>query len=113
MSEQKTLWDTEAATSLPASADGGSPLILPGGRKIGPSGQGHARANRSRKRASVSRMLTPATSGLFGLDLSPSAVLQRSLESRLAARMGVSGSPEYGVTWKRWAMRSGVPICAL
>lgn len=26
--------------------------------------------------------------------------------------MGAFGSPEYDLTWKEWAMRSGVPICA-
>ena len=42
-----------------------------------------------------------------------SAALQSCLESRLRARLGVDGSPEYGLTWKRWDMESGPPICAL
>jgi hypothetical protein len=43
---------------------------------------------------------------------SPSAVLQSSLESRLRVGLAGSGSPEYALTWKHWAMRSGPPICA-
>lgn len=42
-----------------------------------------------------------------------SAALQRSLESRLQAALDVNGSPEYALTWKRWDMQSGPPICAL
>src|SRR5690606_10645841 len=42
-----------------------------------------------------------------------SAVLQLSLENRLRARLDVNGSPEYGLTWKRWDMSSGPPICLL
>jgi hypothetical protein len=44
---------------------------------------------------------------------SPSAVLQSSLESRLRVGLAGTGSPEYVLTWKHWAMRSGPPICAL
>jgi hypothetical protein len=35
------------------------------------------------------------------------------LESRLRARLGAAGSPEYVLTWKHWDMLSGPPICAL
>ena len=44
---------------------------------------------------------------------SRSAALQQSLESRLQAAMGANGSPEYALTWRRWDMPSGPPICAL
>ena len=50
----------------------------------------------------------PSTSGS-----SRSADLQRSLESRLRARMAGRGSPEYALRWKRWGMALGPPICAL
>lgn len=53
------------------------------------------------------------TFGQSYFDLSPSASLQRSLESRLLASLDVNGSPEFAMTWKRWAMKSGPPICAL
>ncbi|GIV82352.1 MAG: hypothetical protein KatS3mg051_1706 [Anaerolineae bacterium] len=44
---------------------------------------------------------------------SPSAGLQSFLESRLPQMMAGIGSPLYELTWKRWNMRSGPPICAL
>ena len=53
------------------------------------------------------------TSGQNGSGSSPSAALQRSLESRLRTRLDASGSPEYALTWRRWDMPSGPPICAL
>lgn len=49
---------------------------------------------------------------LFG-GLSRSAALQQSLENRLRVRMAAHGSMEYELTWKHWAMSSGLPICAL
>ena len=49
---------------------------------------------------------------LFG-GSSPSADLQSALGNRLRQRMAVNGSPEYALTWKRWDMLSGPPICAL
>lgn len=55
-------------------------------------------------------------SDIFGLNSygsSESAVLQSSLESRLRARLDASGSPEYALTWKLWAIGVGAPICAL
>ena len=44
---------------------------------------------------------------------SPSAGLQRSLESRLRATLDVNGSPEYALTWSTWDMPAGLPICRL
>ena len=42
-----------------------------------------------------------------------SIALQSSLENRLQAVLDVSGSPEYRLRWKRWAMGAHQPICAL
>lgn len=42
-----------------------------------------------------------------------SADLQSSLESKLAARLDVNGSPEYELTWKHWDMPWGPPISRL
>src|SRR5438094_4555802 len=58
-------------------------------------------------------MPTNDTCGPLFSGSSPSASLQRSLESRLRERMDVNGSPEYVLTWKEWDMPAGVPICAL
>lgn len=56
---------------------------------------------------------TSATSGPFSEASSRSAALQSSLESRLRAETAGRGSPLFVLTWKRWDMPSGLPICAL
>ena len=65
------------------------------------------------RRDSAKAMPTSDTSGPLFIGSSPSAILQSSLESRLRALMDVNGSPEYALTWNRWDMHAGVPICAL
>ena len=77
------------------------------------SGQVHARVNRSLRRAKDSEKKTTGISGPSLQGSSPSVNLQRYLESRLQVRLDVHGSLEYVLTWKRWAMQSGPPICAL
>lgn len=104
---------TPGATSSPVSADGNSPCDGRGGPTTGPSGPGRVPVSRSAAPASSGAPPTSDTCGrLFGSS-SPSADLQRSLESRLRARLDVNGSPEYALTWKRWDMPSGPPISAL
>lgn len=44
---------------------------------------------------------------------STAVALQRSMASRLRASLGATGSPEYALTWKSWAMGTQEPICAL
>ena len=51
--------------------------------------------------------------GPSGSGSSPSASLQSSLESKLRAGLAGSGSPLFALTWKRWDILSGPPICAL
>ena len=53
------------------------------------------------------------TSGQKCADSSESARLQSSLASKCQAELDVNGSQEYVLTWKRWDMPSGPPICAL
>ena len=65
------------------------------------------------EKAKGSQIVKGDTSGPYGENLSPSAVLQLSLESRLRATLAVNGSLESELTWKSWAMQSGPPICAL
>ena len=58
----------------------------------------------------------PTTNGTCGQkcgDSLTSAALQSCLESRLRANTAGAGSPLYALTWKRWGMQSGPPICAL
>ena len=53
------------------------------------------------------------TYGPSGEVLSPSACLQRFLESRLRALLAETGSPLYRLTWKHWDIGSSGQICAL
>lgn len=113
MLRQAMLFDTADATSSPASAGGSMPSNLPAGPTTGPSGREAARASRSRLRGGAKGKRTSATFGPSFFDSSPSCDLQFALENRLRAALDVNGSPEYALTWKRWAMPSGPPICAL
>ena len=105
--------DMTNATSLPASPDGPMPSVSPDGPAIVPSGPAPVRVSRFRARDSEKAMPTSDTSGPLFTASSLSAGLQQSLESRLRARMDVSGSPEFALIWKAWDMPSGLPICAL
>ena len=83
------------------------------GPTTGQCGPAAVPASHSAPPAKVSTKKTPDTSGPSFDALSPSAVLQQSLASRLRQRLDVNGSPEYALTWKDWPMESGPPICAL
>ena len=104
---------TTNATFSPGSADGLSPCDGPDSKT--PEESGPAPVPVSRFRALAKDRATPmsAISGPLFTASSPSAVLQRSLESRLRARMDANGSPEFALTWKTWDMPAGEPICAL
>lgn len=104
---------TPNTTSSPESADGASPSNSPAGPTIAPCAPARARANPSAPPASNSAQKTNATSGQSSATSSRSAKLQSRLASRLRARLGASGSPEFVLTWKDWDMQSGPPICAL
>ena len=113
MSGQMTLRELCNATSSPASEGGRSRLSSPDGQQAGRSGPGVARANPSAKPESAKERKTSATFGPLLEPPSKSAGLQRSLESRLRARLAAFGSLEYELTWKHWDMPSGPQICAL
>lgn len=83
------------------------------GQKAKKSGRGRARANPSVSLENTNPKKIADTSGQAGFPSSPSADLQLSLENRLHQNLDVNGSPEYALTWKRWDMLSGPPICAL
>lgn len=104
---------TPSVISSLASADGATPCDSPSGLTMNRSGQEAAHASRSASEAALREFSTRGTYGPLFIGSSRSAVLQRSLESRLRARLGVNGSPEYALTWKTWDMPSGPPICAL
>lgn len=58
-------------------------------------------------------MPTIVISGRSSTDSSRRAARQRSLESRLTARMASYGSPEFRLRWKYWDTMFGGPICRL
>lgn len=100
-------------TSLQESAAGPSPFALQDGPTTGPCGQALAPANHSAWPGDDLANATPDIFGQCGGNLSKSAALQQSLESRLRARMDVNGSPEFVLTWSHWDMPSGAPILRL
>ena len=113
MSRPTTYGATASAISSPASAAGPMRCALLAGPTIGPSGPAPVPVSRFRARDSARAMPTSDTSGPLFTASSPSAVLQRSLESRLVARLAANGSPEYVLTWRWQDMPSGPPICQL
>ena len=95
------------------SADGLWLSDLQDGPRTRKSGPGVAPASLS---VQPGKEKEPPTSDICGLnfsDSSPSAALQRSLESKLRQRLDVNGSLEYVLTWKHWDMPSGPRIYAL
>ncbi len=109
----QTSTDMSSVTFSAALAAGLTHYDWLGGRKTDPSLREVALASHSVSPGKGKDSQMNDTCGpLFG-GLSPSADLQRSLGSRLRQRMEGYGSPEYVLTWKRWDMLSGEPICAL
>jgi hypothetical protein len=113
MSNRKTSKDTRNATFLPESAGGRMLSNLPSGHQLDLFGPDHAHVNPFRWQGLGKALKTKGIFGRNSHDSSASANLQLSLESRLRQRLDVNGSPEYDLTWKRWDMQSGPPICAL
>lgn len=113
MSAQLSLMDSLNATSSPALVDGVTHSSSQTGPLTALSGPGAVLASHSAQPESSEALPTSATCGQSSEGLSPSAVLQRSLASRLRANLGDSGSLEYSLTWKSWDMPGREPICAL
>lgn len=108
----RTCADSLAATSSPASGDGTTPCSSPAG-EMTLFGRAPAPASRSALPASKKEPTTSDTCGQSSFASSRSADLQRSLASRLQARLGLGGSMEYKLTWKERATPLGRRICAL
>lgn len=113
MSVQMTLWDTAKFTSSPASEAGPSPSDLPASPTMRPSGPVPVPASPLASPERAGGLTTSDISGPKCAASSRSAALQSSLESRLRAAPGLTGSQLYALTWKTCAMPSGPPICAL
>ena len=110
-SDPKTV--TLPATSSQGLEDGPTPSNLQAGIQLDLFGRDPVPATHSQSQGKALAPATSDTSGPYGATLSPSAVLQLSLESRLRANLGVTGSLESELTWKHWGMPSGPQICAL
>ena len=107
---QENSQDTHRSTSSPASAAGPTRSDSPDGQTTDPSGPAPVPVSRFRAQDSGKAMpINDICGPLFTTSL-PSAGLQRSLESRLRARMGGNGSPLYVLTWNEVDMPAGVPI---
>ena len=104
---------TPSVTSSPGSAVGAMPSGSPDGPTSCPSGPAPFRVSRFRALDSDVAMPIKDTCGPLFSGSSPSADLQRSLESRLRASLDVNGSPEYALIWSTWDMPAGPPICRL
>ena len=108
MYDQMSLLDMPVATSSPALASGRMPCAAPGGLLTEGSGPAPALASLSARQAKAMGLLTSGTYGPPGSTWSRSVDLQKSLESRLQARLQNLGSTLYRLTWKRWVTPSGV-----
>lgn len=108
MSPPMNCVDTPNITFSQASEGGATPLTLPDGRVIDPCGLAAALVSLSARQV---KALGLRTSGIYGPPGSTSlrsVALQRSLESRLQARLSILGSTLYTLTWKEWVTPSGV-----
>ena len=100
MLDPTTCEATRSATSSLASADGPSPCGLQDGPMIDLFGQVVVPASRSAPRASSVAATMSATYGLRSSTSSESAVLQRSLASKLPELLAMRGSTMWQQTWK-------------
>ena len=99
--------------SSPASACGPTLFDLLDGPTTGPCGPEAAPASPSARPAEATASTMSGTCGPSGSASSRSAALQRSLESRLRARLPIPGSTLFNMTWKDWATPSQPSRCRL
>lgn len=92
---------------------GHSPFKSPGGRQTDQSGPALAPASLSPRQAKEAGLTTSGTFGLPGIGSSNSAALQRLLESKLQARLDITGLILYLPTWKGWITPVGRQFCLL
>ena len=112
-SRHKTSKVIRGATSLRDLVGGSTRSNLRTGRQKNVSGQAAAPVSRFRSSEKEKSMPMSAIYGLFFTGSSKSAGLQKSLGSRLQARLGLSGLPLCVLSWKEVAMPVGRPVYAL
>lgn len=105
--------NTHRSTSSQASADGAEPCVKPAGLTTDQPGQVLALANLSAKQVRARGLMTSGTYGPTSSISSSSADLQKSLASRLQARMDSCGATLYVLTWKDRVTPSQQRISAL
>src|SRR5690606_14725184 len=110
---QATLWDTDSATSSPASAAGALRSGSPAGPTTDLSGPAPAPASLSARQAAERGWLTSGTYGRPSTGSSSRDSLQSSLASRLMQRFASAGSTLFGMTWQASVTPSGWSICRL
>jgi hypothetical protein len=106
-----------SVTSSPALVAGRSRSGSLDGQKTAGPGPALAPVSPSQQPESAEAPGTPGIYGRSGLDSLPnvadSSEFQRSLASKLQARMAAFGSLEYDLVWRTWDINLGPPICAL
>ena len=108
-----TYEDMTKSIYSPESEDGPSHSASQDGPTIDESGPAPVPVSRFRALVADRVKETSGTSGPLFNALSPSAALQRSLESKLQANLAGSGSLLFALTWSHWNMPSGLPISRL
>jgi len=100
MSDRKICEASPNAISSPESESGVTPCASPDGQMTDLFGREVAPVRPSPARGKAEGLMTLATSGRLGIDSSPSATLQQSLENRLMTRLDSAGSTLFKLTWK-------------
>ena len=108
MYDQMSLLDIPSATFSPELESGPSRCVPVAGPTTAPSGPAPVLASLSARQAKAMGLLTSGTYGPPSTTSSASAALQKSVESRLRAKLSMLGSTLYTLTWKPWVTPSGV-----
>lgn len=112
MFDQMTFSSFHNATGLPELQAGAAPFDSLESPTIRASGLAPVLANHSARLAQELGLLTSGTYGPRGSISSASAILQKSMESKLQVLMRSSGSTLFNLTWKQRVTPSGLQIFA-
>lgn len=104
---------TDKPTSLQGLDSGLMPSSLPNGHQTDLFGQVHAPVSHSAAQEEKKAQARTGTYGLIGIGSSKSASLQKSLESKLQARLPMAGSIQSLMIWKRKTTPSRRQYCQL
>lgn len=99
-SQLQTSGDSVSVISSPELECGVMPCGSPDGPTTDLFGREVAPVPAFQQPAKAKGLMTLATSGLLGIDSSPSQILQRSLENRLMTRLDTAGSTLFRLTWR-------------